>query len=387
MAQKVLVLISEPPLPATSGPKVRNAALWQEFKDLNLDIKIFSIIQANSEPPTRVFTDYEVQYFKKDNHPLLIRLWRYLNFSHHQYLSSKTMTKAVEDCLNDWKPDIIHAEELKMASFLPSNTKQCKTTLTVHNVESELIKQTGTLTVPFFQSLINIWHAIRLKSYERKSIQNSNLTFAYSKIDEARLKKLYPQANITDTSNGAKVKKIEPTKPKNSKGVLFVGSLHYVPNFEGIMWFIEKSLPHISKDISLSVAGAGAPEKIKTFLREKNITFYDTPESLEDLYHENAIAIVPVLKGSGTRTKIFEALAYQRLVVSTSLGAEGIPISQEDGLILCDDPVSFAQQINYWCDPFKEKEYDHISTNARKAALEFDWSEVANKLLTEWRSL
>ena len=55
--------------------------------------------------------------------------------------------------------------------------------------------------------------------------------------------------------------------------------------------------------------------------------------------------VVPVLAGSGTRVKILEAWAAGRAVVSTRLGAEGLPVRDGEHLVLAAADRSFADAV------------------------------------------
>jgi glycosyltransferase involved in cell wall biosynthesis len=58
------------------------------------------------------------------------------------------------------------------------------------------------------------------------------------------------------------------------------------------------------------------------------------------------VAVVPMLAGSGTRVKILEAWAAGRAVVSTQLGAEGLPVRSGEHLLLADVPEDFVAAVS-----------------------------------------
>ena len=55
--------------------------------------------------------------------------------------------------------------------------------------------------------------------------------------------------------------------------------------------------------------------------------------------------IVPLQSGSGLRIKIVEGLAYGKAIVSTSIGAEGIPVTPGENIILANEPHLFTGQV------------------------------------------
>ena len=73
--------------------------------------------------------------------------------------------------------------------------------------------------------------------------------------------------------------------------------------------------------------------------------FEDTPADLRPLYDEHAVIVVPVFEGSGTRGKILEALSYERAVVTTTKGPEGLDLQAGEGFVIADEPGEFANAI------------------------------------------
>jgi glycosyltransferase involved in cell wall biosynthesis len=55
--------------------------------------------------------------------------------------------------------------------------------------------------------------------------------------------------------------------------------------------------------------------------------------------------IVPIRIGGGTRLKIYEAMAMEKPVISTTVGAEGLPVRDGVELLLADDPKAFAEAV------------------------------------------
>ena len=89
--------------------------------------------------------------------------------------------------------------------------------------------------------------------------------------------------------------------------------------------------------------------------------------------------MVPLRIGGGTRLKIFEAMAMGKAVVSTTVGAEGLPVTPGEHLMLADDPVNFARAVVGLLRD--EHRREHIGSAARALVVEqYDWSAVAGAL-------
>src|SRR5207253_2938807 len=98
-------------------------------------------------------------------------------------------------------------------------------------------------------------------------------------------------------------------------------------------------------DVTLSVVGR-KPSRRVLALAEKNpaIRVTGAVDDIRPYVHEAAVYVVPLRIGGGTRIKIFEAMAMGSAVVSTSIGAEGLPVTDGKDLLLADSPQDFADR-------------------------------------------
>ena len=92
-----------------------------------------------------------------------------------------------------------------------------------------------------------------------------------------------------------------------------------------------------------------------------------------------AVYVVPLRIGGGTRLKIFEAMAMGKAVVSTVIGAEGLPVTSDEQLVLADGPVEFARSV---LDLLRNRDRRRRLERAARALVldRFDWSVVAREL-------
>jgi glycosyltransferase involved in cell wall biosynthesis len=99
-------------------------------------------------------------------------------------------------------------------------------------------------------------------------------------------------------------------------------------------------------------------------------------EDVRPFLARGAVCIVPLRIGSGTRLKIFEAMAMGKAVVSTSIGAEGLPVRPGENIVLADDPGAFAQSVGSLLrDAARRRE---IGRAARKLVAEnYSWARIA----------
>jgi glycosyltransferase involved in cell wall biosynthesis len=121
----------------------------------------------------------------------------------------------------------------------------------------------------------------------------------------------------------------EPTaiKPGPGAQIMFLGRMDWPPNREGLQWFLKEVWPAVTErrtDLTLAVAGSGDSAWLDEFRGLPRTKFLGRVASVEELYRESCLALVPVFYGSGTRVKAIEACRFGRPCLSTAVGVEGV---------------------------------------------------------------
>jgi len=131
-------------------------------------------------------------------------------------------------------------------------------------------------------------------------------------------------------------------------GLLFVGGFNHPPNVDGLNWFLDDVFPGVLSsipDIRLYVVGSQMPAEIKQRASDNVVVKgFLSDEDLDELYKQVMLSVVPLRFGAGVKGKVLEALDRGVPVVTTGIGAEGIPGGNET-MKLIDDPEIMAQQI------------------------------------------
>ncbi len=379
---KILALLSDRPWPPITGSRVRNAFLWPELRRLGVDVRLLALDQGGG-PGAAGPIEVELHPFVRELLPL--RAYHALRFSYHQWPVSGSLRRRAAELVATWRPDVVHAEELRMAGYLPRKQAGGPTlrTMTLHNVESDLMRQTGSTALRWGRGLIEAMHGESLARFERRAVRAVDLAFAYSAADLARYRALYPEGRWSVTRNGTDAAAITPTPQMATRAVLLVGSLGYAPNVHGLYWFLDQVLPLLPSEVTVTVAGSRAPDEVRRRLARSPVRFVDSPADLAPLYAAHALSVVPVFQGSGTRTKILESLAYERAVVTTTPGAAGLELAEGEGYVVADDAASFAARVARLVAAPEER--GALARRGRAAVLErYDWSRVAADLLAAW---
>jgi glycosyltransferase involved in cell wall biosynthesis len=381
---RVLVLISDRPYPPITGTRVRNFHLWPAMSRLGVDVRVLGTDTGRGAPEPPSFPGMEAEFFRFDRPPLPIRAWDVFMHSYHEIPRCEALARRVDEVAARWRPDVIHAEELRMAAFLPalrSGQRGAKETVTFHNVETDLFQTIGNPPVPFGRSLAKELHARSLWSFQKRAVRRTDLRFAYSAFDRERYARLFPEVSWSVTRNGTDASGICPAPQPAEPKILLVATWSYEPNRVGLVWFLDEVMPRLVARVQVTVAGSGASDALRARLAQSRVRFVDTPIDLKPLYDEHALVVVPLLEGSGTRGKILEALAHERLVITTTKGAEGLEL--REGVLIGDGSEALAGRINEMLASPENR--TAAARRGREAVLaQYDWTVVAAELKEAW---
>jgi glycosyltransferase involved in cell wall biosynthesis len=156
--------------------------------------------------------------------------------------------------------------------------------------------------------------------------------------------------------------------------------LGYAPNEDAVLYLITQILPRLraaSPNLRLRIVGPGASERLRAKASAGGAELAGPVQDLSAEYSRARLVVIPLLAGGGTRIKLLEALAYQRPVVSTTIGAEGLiadtaPDFAAACLALLDDPARALR----------------LGTNGRALVKEhYSIERLAEKLAAVYRTL
>jgi glycosyltransferase involved in cell wall biosynthesis len=222
-----------------------------------------------------------------------------------------------------------------------------------------------------------------LLNLEKELYRITDYVFCCSAGDAEKLQELNNNQiqNLIIVPNGASTFNIVPTEPKKptEKCALWIGSLTYSPNVEGLKWLLTQIAP--KANLSIKIAGSGKLNSELSALIESlpNVTFLGFQEDLSEFYSIGALVVVPLLSGSGTRLKVLEAMSFAKCVVSTSKGCEGIQCSNGQDIVVCDDSKSFVDALNDLSQ--SPDEMKEIGKQARDLInLRYTWSKITEEL-------
>lgn len=388
----ILMLCNKSPYPAGEGGPMAMNSIVRGLIDSGHNVKILAV---NSEKYHIKEGDIPSSYKRQTGIELIdvdlrikpIAAFRNLfsDKSYHveRFISDNFKNRLIE-ILKENKFDIVQLEMIYMAPYIETirEHSKAKIILRAHNVEHLIWDRIAKKTRLFLKRWY-INHLVRtLKNYEMSVINRVDGIAAITYRDAAffRGETAIP---VVDIPFGVNPDEFVPKYEVKEKPTLYhIGSMNWMPNEEGIHWFLKNVWDKIAKresDLILNLAGRHMPKWL-TNLRKKNINVVGEVPDAREFIRNNDIAIVPLLSGSGIRIKIIESMAMGRTVITTMVGAEGIQYSEYENIIIADSPAKMVEVI---CKIIKEpQEAERIGKNARKLVEDiYDNRKIIDRLL------
>jgi glycosyltransferase involved in cell wall biosynthesis len=389
---KILQVSLKPPYPKVDGGCVAIAAMTESLLLAGHDVKVLTM-ETHKHPfhsqkvPAEILDATRMEAVKMDTQ--IKPLDAFLNlFSSESYniqrFYSKTFETRLIEILKENEFEIIHLESIFCMPYIDMirTHSKAKVIVRTHNIEFRIWEQLASQeTNPLKKWYLNLL-ASRLKKYELGALKMVDGIVAITKGDAQGLGQLGINVQIEDVPIGMNVSEIE-AKPLPSEAIhlYHLGAMDWLPNVEGINWFVNEIWPNIKTefpDVKCSMAGREMPASLLSH-SSGNLKIEGEVSSVSEFVSDKNVAIIPLLSGSGLRVKILEALAYGKVVITTSLGATGIPYENGKNMLIADSPSEFVQQIR----SLKENpdKIQSLSSEARKLAeREFDLKNLSSKL-------
>jgi glycosyltransferase involved in cell wall biosynthesis len=266
--------------------------------------------------------------------------------------------------------DIVQLESLYLAPYIDiiRNNSTAKVVLRAHNVEHEIWQRMSQNESVALRHWYFEYSARKLRKYEVEQLGRIDQLLPISLIDEGKFRAMGYGGKSLAVPIGLDLDEFDHSQVKANGplSVSFIGSLDWMPNVEGLNWFLDQVWPHLNTiypKLVLHIAGRNCPEWLKQ-IDLKNVIVEGEVEDSKTFLQQHALTVVPLLSGSGMRAKIIEAMALGRVVISTSLGLEGIAARDKEEVLVADSAEEFLRKFRF-CHHHR-RHLPTLSTNARK---------------------
>jgi len=314
-------------------------------------------------------------------------------FSRYPYSVWKHYTRRYEnrlrEVLRDNLFDLVHCECTVYARFLRVVDK-LPTLVMAHNIESQILfrraQQSRTIVERVFFGL----QARRMEAFERESLRRADWVTVVTELDAEQVRAWGVQrASLVE--NGVDVDQFIPTEGKcDSDEVLFLAALDWYPNLDALDYLLKDIFPLVRQarpSARLRIVGRCPPVGLKERIAHcPGVELVGEVTDARPYLTQAAVVVVPLRIGGGSRIKILEALAMAKAVVSTTIGAEGLAVTDGLHLLLADAPSDFAARMVELLR--SSAEHFRLGENGRKLVVErYSWDQMARALEWAWEEV
>jgi sugar transferase (PEP-CTERM/EpsH1 system associated) len=295
---------------------------------------------------------------------------------------SSAYRRAIEHLLRTQQFDAIVCDFLVPAVNLP-NGLPCPAILFTHNVESEIWRRhvENARNAVARRLLTTQWR--RMLRFERAALARFDLVLAVSDADRQTFARSYPGAlagPVHVVQTGVETSYFAPMNLERKRAhLVFTGSMDWLPNEDGMQYFVGDILPRIRQlepEATLSIIGRAPTPAVRRLANDPGVRVTGSVEDVRPHMAEGSVYVVPLRIGGGTRLKIFEAMAMGKAVVSTTVGAEGLPVTSGQDIVIADEPQKFAEEVVRLIRHDEARR--RLESEARRLVVErYDWSAVA----------
>jgi len=278
--------------------------------------------------------------------------------------------------------DVLICDFLAPAGNVPRNLS-CPTILFQHNVEAMIWRRHYEVQTNWIKKryLYDQWR--KMRSFEETMCRSFDCVIAVSPEDRQQMQEDYLASAVFEVPTGVDTDFFRPhgSEQVNLENIVFTGSMDWLPNEDAIRYFTEQIMPRIKEavpGITLTVVGRNPyPALVDLSKRDPSVIVTGRVDDVRPYMERAAAYIVPLRIGGGTRLKIFEAMAMEKAIVSTRIGAEGLPVQQGLDLLLADTEESFAEAV---ITVLRDRELAlKLGARAAKTVREqFGWQNVAD---------
>ncbi len=304
------------------------------------------------------------------------------NISKYQ---SDAMRRTLSKLLAGKAYDVVHVDHLHMAEYgiFCRDLAGVPAVLREHNVESTIMEramaESGNPLVKAYLSL----HLRRIQAYEKTWAGKYDVCCVITENDRERLSALGASVRTHVVPGGVDEAMFDELEgmQRIEKSICFFGGMDWLPNQDGVRWFIREIMPHVREQqpaATFHVIGKKTPSEIRQ-LESDSVHMVGFVDDLKREIGKYDVMVVPLRIGGGMRLKILESFAMRIPVVSTSIGCEGIAAHPEEHLLVADEPREFAHQILRILED-RSLKAGLVRAAYRLADVQYRWSSAAAKL-------
>lgn len=394
---KILQISNRVPWPLNEGGTIGIYNYTRAYSELGHEVTLYCLDGFKHNTPVAEAQRELGKYAKTLIHPIdtdikwdeaILHLIRNESYNVSRFYNA-TFEKEIETLLQSEEYDVVQLEGTFAAPYIAAVRKHHKSLLAMrmHNVEYEIWERLASIeTNPLKKIYLNLL-AKQLKKYETKVVNEVDVIATVTNDDAEKFKQLHPKGNYIIIPAGIDLREWTCSPSESITSWYHIGSMEWHGNIDAVDWFLKevhRRLLEIDEDYKLELAGKSIDKSEYQNIPRLNV--HSNVPRAYDFVNECDVCVVPLRSGSGIRLKILEAMAAGKLVVSTTIGAQGIEYVANEHLLIADTPAQYLVVYNKLKNG--EIDYKTIVQNARKLVEDhYSTEALASKQLSYYQSI
>ena len=365
-AKRILILTNRVPYPLKDGGNLAMKAMIDGYKVNGWEVYLLSMNTTRhyvaADLLEKIYKDITAfETVDVDNGVRLLPALRNFFFSsepnHAARFRDHAFREKLVEVLKSFRPGVVQVESPYLSVYMQDIKRlfYAFTVLRMHNVEYQvwgrLANETSNPIKRFY--LRNL--ANRIKRFEEKIWGKYDLLLPITHIDEAVVKALPGHAETHTVPFGIDLTGIPPKAAAEKWAGYHIGAMDWLPNREGIDWFIKEVWPTVRQKahgFEFYFAGRNMPPDLQN-ISIAGIHSMGEVADASEFIADKKMLIVPIRSGGGIRVKILEAMAAGKIVISTTVGMQGIEAVDREHFLKANTVDEFSDAIS-WCLNNKE---------------------------------
>ena len=349
---KILQVSNRVPWPLNEGGNIGIYNYTKAYSELGHEVTLFCLDGQKHNTPIKEATSELSKYASLYIHPIdtdinlddaIKHLIRNKSYNVSRFYNATFESELIK-LLSNESFDVVQLEGTFVGPYIASIRKVFKglLSLRMHNVEFEIWQRLAQNEKNPLKKLYLKILARQLEKYESKIIRQVDTIIPVTNQDLYKFRKLYSEGVYKSIPAGINLNTWTFSPSKSTNRWYHIGSMEWHANAEAVDWYVKEIHPLIIKNnanYTLNLAGKGINANL--FRSMPQVTVTENIENAYDFVNSNDVCIVPLKSGSGIRLKILEAMAAGKLVISTTIGAQGINYIDGKHLLIADTPSEF----------------------------------------------
>lgn len=385
----ILFLSTRSPYPLVSGHSLRTYHILKGAAEKH-NVTLITFIQLEDELKKKHLD--HLKSFCRAVHPfrvpvdmsriklaasLLLNLFSHLPFVAQKYDAPMIRNK-IRDIIKRERVDLVHVDMLPLTVYI-NEFKGLPKILVNHNVESvRLLRWFQTEPNILKKAYLGIqW--LKLRAFERSAMEKFESCVVVSETDKQLLKKMGIKNMLFVVPNGTDTEFFKPSmKNPIDDSILWLGHMDVHTNKDAVLYFWREIYPILRSkypQAKMTFVGTAPPKDIaESANSDSQITVTGFVDDIRPYVDDAAVMVVPIRIGSGTRLKILDAMAMGKAIISTSIGCEGLNVTDGENILIADSPEDFA---NKTINLLKNLEMRlKLEKNALNLVKTYDWEKI-----------